>query len=120
MNKFLDSDWITKECSFSVTPVQSCNTSANYKWILKPTRANHIRAVDRKKHNKTKWRPLSQGLNRTKTYLIPAKFCGINENNKYVNQSTSNLTFGQHRRGSTKLLKAYNRVFPYATVHYEG
>ena len=35
MQKLLDSDWITKECSFSVTPVQSCNTcSANYKWVL--------------------------------------------------------------------------------------
>ena len=34
MQKLLDSDWITKECSFYVTPVKSCNISANYKWVL--------------------------------------------------------------------------------------
>ena len=52
--------------------------------------------------------------------LIQAKFIRINENSKYISQSTRNWKFGQHKRGLTKLLKAYNRGFPYATVHNEG
>ena len=55
-----------------------------------------------------------------KIYLIHAKFCRIKENDKYINQSTSNWTIGQHKRGLTKLLKAYNRGFPYAAVRNEG
>ena len=47
----------------------------------------------------------------SKNDLIHAKFCRINENDKYINESTSNWTFGQH-----KLLKAYNREFSHATV----
>ena len=30
----MNSDWLTKECSFPVTRVQICDTSANYKWFL--------------------------------------------------------------------------------------
>ena len=32
--KLLNSDWLRKECSSSVTRVQTCDTSANYKWFL--------------------------------------------------------------------------------------
>ena len=32
--KLLNSDWLRKECSSSVTRMQTCNTSANYKWFL--------------------------------------------------------------------------------------
>ena len=32
--KLPNSDWLRKECSSSVTRVQTCNTSANYKWFL--------------------------------------------------------------------------------------
>ena len=39
---------------------------------------------------------------------------------KYKNQSTSNWKIGQHKRGLTKRVKAYNQGFPYATVRYDG
>ena len=61
--------------------------------------------------NKTKWGPLSEGLERAKNILIHAKFEQFNENNKCINQSTSNWTFMQHKRGFTKLLKGTNRRF---------
>ena len=32
--KLLNSDWLRKECNSSVTRVQTCNTSANYKRFL--------------------------------------------------------------------------------------
>ena len=44
-----------------------------------------------------------------KHILIQAKFSRINENNKYISQSTRNWKFGQHNRG-----------FSYATVRNEG
>ena len=54
---------------------------------------------------------------REKHILIQAKFSRINRNNKYISQSTRNWKFGQHK---TKLLKATNRGFSYATVRNEG
>ena len=58
-------------------------------------RANQIRAVDRPNNNETKWRPLWEGLERTKT-LIHVKFDRYKENNKDINQSTITWTFRQH------------------------
>ena len=55
-----------------------------------------------------------------KHILIQAKISQINENNKYIGQSTMNWTFGQHKCGLTKLLKATNRGFSYATARNEG
>ena len=46
-----------------------------------------------------------------KTYLIHAKFCRINDNNKYINQSTSNWTSGQHKRGLIE--NAHLSPYPY-------
>ena len=80
-----------------------------------------IKLIDRKvaKVRQTKWRPLSQGLERTKT-AINAEFDRFNENYQCINQCTSNWTFVQHKRGSTKLLKATNRGFSFATARKEG
>ena len=77
--------------------------------------------IDRKVPNwrQTKWRPLSEGLERTKT-SINAKLDRFNENYQSINQCTSNWMFVQHKRGSTKLLKASNRGFSFATAHKEG
>ena len=79
-----------------------------------------IKLIDRKvaKARQTKWRPLSECLERTKT-AINAKFDRFNENYQCINQCTSNWTFVQHKRGSTKLLKATNRGFPFATARKE-
>ena len=44
-----------------------------------------------------------------KNILIHVKFDRYKENNKYINQSTSNWTFGQQKWGLAKLLKATNR-----------
>ena len=52
-----------------------------------------------------------------KNILIHVKFDQYNENNKYINQSTSNWTFGRHKRILAKLLT--NRGFSYATVRNE-
>ena len=81
-------------------------------------RANQIRAVDWTntiKQNGGRCRKVW----REQKHLIHAKVCRINENNKYINESTSKWTFGQHKRGFTKLLKAYKREFPHATVRNE-
>ncbi len=56
----------------------------------------------------------------SKNITIHEKFDRFNESYKYVNQSTSNWTFVQHKRGLTKLLKATNRGFSYATARKEG
>ena len=79
-----------------------------------------IKLIDRKvaKARQTKWRLLSEGLEITKT-SINAKFDRFNENYQCINQCTSNWTFVQHKRGSTKLLKATNRGFSFATVKKE-
>ena len=119
IQQLLDSDWLKKECSFYVTPVQSCNTSANYKWVLIGSKTIEAKLEPIRLKLLT-GQTVSEGLERAKTYLIHAKVSQINENDKYINESTSNWTFGQHERGFTKLLQAYNREFPHATVRYEG
>ncbi len=43
----------------------------------------------------------------------------FNESYKYINQSTRNWTFVQHKRGFTKVRKAANRGFSYATARKE-
>ena len=80
-----------------------------------------IKLIDRKaaKVRQTKWRPLSEDLERAKT-SINAKLDRLNENYQCINQYTSNWTFVQHKRGSTKLLKATNRGFSFATARKEG
>ena len=57
-----------------------------------------IKLIDRKvaKARQTKWRPLSERLERTKT-SINAKFDRFNENYQCINQCTSNWTFVQHK-----------------------
>ncbi len=47
------------------------------------------------------------------------KFYQFNESYKYINQSTRNWTFVQHKRDFTKLLKATNRGFSYGTARKE-
>ena len=58
----------------------------------------------------------SEGLKRTKT-SINAKLDRFNENCQCINQYISNWT---NKRGSTKLLKATNRGFSFATARKEG
>ena len=64
------------------------------------------RAVDRTNRNKTATAVERFGGNTEKHISIDAKFSRINENEKYISQSTRNWTFGQHKCGLTKLLKA--------------
>ena len=54
-----------------------------------------------------------------KNILIHVKFDRYKENNKDINQSIITWTFGQHKQGLAKLLKATNRGFSYATVRNE-
>ena len=49
-------------------------------------------------------------LGGSKNILIHAKFDRFTKNNKYINQSTSNWTLGQHKRDLMNLLKATNSV----------
>ena len=58
--KLLNSDWLRKECSFSVTRVQTCNTSANYKcfligWKHKRNHQEPIRLELFSQQNSRKW-----------------------------------------------------------------
>ena len=80
-----------------------------------------MRAVDRINRNKMA-AAVRKVWREQKHILIQAKFSRINENNKYihVSQGTRNWKFGQHKSGLTKLLKATNRGFSYATVRNEG
>ena len=78
-----------------------------------------MRAVDRIKQKQNGGRCLKVWREQ-KHILIQAKFSRISENNKYISQSTRNWKFGQHKSGLTKLLKATNRGFSYATVRNEG
>ncbi len=55
----------------------------------------------------------------SKDITIHEKFDRFNESEKYLNQSTRNWTFVQHKRGSTKLLKPTNCGFSYATARKE-
>ena len=103
-----------------------CNTGANYKWALigskdnrNPTRANQVRAVDKINRNKMAV-VVGKDWREQKHILIQAKLSRINGNNKYINQSTRNWKFGQHKSGLTKPLKATYRGFSYATVRNEG
>ena len=52
-----------------------------------------------------------------KNILIHVKFDRYKENNKYINQSTSNWTFGQHKWGLAKLLKATRKFFKDYKLH---
>ena len=72
-------------------------------------RANQIRAVDRTKQQRNKMAAAVGRFGENKKILIHVKFDRCKENTKYINQSTSNWTFGQHRWGLAKLLKATNR-----------
>ena len=78
-----------------------------------------MRAVDKINRNKMA-AAVGKVLREQKHILIQAKFRRINGNNKYISQSTRNWKFGQHKSGLTKLLKATNRGFSYATVRNEG
>ena len=72
------------------------------------------------KARQTKSWPLSEGLERTKT-SANAKLDRFNRNRQCINQCTSNWTFVQHKRGSSKLFnKATNRGFSFATARKEG
>ena len=106
--------------STSINPKQCRKlklSAKRWNWVQKV----EIKLIDRKvaKARQTKWRPLSEGLERAKT-AINAKFDRFNENQQCINQCTSNWTFVQHKRGSTKLLKATNRGFSFATARKEG
>ena len=79
-----------------------------------------MRAVDRINRTKMAAAVGRFGESNFKHILIQEKFSRINENNKYISQSTRNWKFGQHKSGLTKLLKATNRGFSYATVRNEG
>ena len=74
-----------------------------------------IKLTDRKvaEAHQTKWRPLSEGLERKTS--SNAKLDQFNENYQLIN-----WTFVQQRRGSTKLMKATNRGFSFATARKEG
>ena len=57
-----------------------------------------IRAVDRTKQQRNKMAATVGRFGENKnTVLIHVKFDRYKENNKYINQSTSNWTFGQHK-----------------------
>ena len=60
-------------------------------------RANQIRAVDRTKQQRNKMAAAVGRFGENKNILIHVKFDRYKENNKYINQSTSNWTFGQHK-----------------------
>ena len=78
-----------------------------------------MRAVDRINRNKMA-AAVGKVRREEKHILIQATFSRINENNKYISQSTRNWKIGQHKSGLTKLLKPTNRGFSYATVRNEG
>ena len=79
-----------------------------------------MRAVDKINRNKMA-AAVGKVWREQKHILIQAKFSRINGNNKYISQRTRNWKkFGQHKSGLTKLLKATNRGFSYATVCNEG
>ena len=78
-----------------------------------------MRAVDKINRNKMA-AAVEKVWREQKHILIQAKFSRINGNNKYISQSTRNWKFEQHKSGLTKLLKATNRGFSYATVRNEG
>ena len=99
------------------TRAQNCVTIKNNR---KSTRANQVRAVDKINRNKMA-AAVGKLWREQKHILIQAKFSQIKYgNNKYINQSNRNRKFGQHKSGFTKLLKATNRGFSYATVRNEG
>ncbi len=72
----------------------------------------------RPKQNGGRCRSVWESKKSAKT-TIREKFDRFNEIYKYINQSTRNWTFVQHKRGFTKLLKATNRGFSYATPRKE-
>ena len=78
-----------------------------------------MRAVDRINRNKMA-AAVGKVWREQKHILSQTKFSRINENNKYISQSTRNWKFEQHKIGLTKLLKATDRGFSYATVRNEG
>ena len=110
----------------------SCNTGSKYVtrvqitnglWLAqkqqKPNESQSDESCwqDKQKQNGGRCRKVWRVL---KHFLIRAKFSLINENNKSISQSTRNWKSGQHKWGLTKLLKATNRGFFYATVRNEG
>ena len=77
----------------------------------KPTGTKQIWPVDRtntSKENDGCCRKVWRGQI---TYLIHAKFGRINENNKYINQSTSNWPVGQHKRARLLPKKIFREPF---------
>ena len=51
------------------------------------------------RQDKHKLRSLSEGLEREQKHIfIQANFSRINENDKYISQSTMNWTFGLHKK----------------------
>ena len=81
-----------------------CNTGAKLQMgsdLLKKnnrnsTRANQVRAVDKKNRNKMA-AAVGKVWKEQKHILIHAKLSRINGNNKYISQSTRNWKFGQHK-----------------------
>ena len=80
-----------------------------------------IKLIDRKfaETRQNKMAAAVGGFRESKNLSIHAKLDRFNEN-KNINQNTSNWTFVQHRRSFTKLLKATNLGFSYATSRKEG
>ena len=108
--KLLNSDWLRKECSSSVTRVQTCNTTANYKWSLigwKHKRTNQIRAdlttnlrknghgsqqttIFRKQNNNRKVKKIFQKPEHSKKYVFLAK---------WIENSVLREKYSQQNRG---------------------
>ncbi len=109
--------------STSINPKQCRKlklSAKSWNWVQKV----EIKLIDRKvgKRAKTKWRPMLECLREQKSsnnITIHETFDQFNERYKYINQSTRNWTYVQHKRGFTKLLKATNRGFTYATARKE-
>ena len=82
--------------------VQKREKTEHSDWLINKgthrVRANQIRAVDRTKQQRNKMAAdLERRFGENKNILIHVKFDRYKENNKYINQSTSNWTFGQHK-----------------------
>ena len=79
--------------------VQKREKTEKSDWLINKgtQRANQIRAVDRTKQQRNKMAAAVGRFGENKNILIHVKFDRYKENNKYINQSTSNWTFGQHK-----------------------
>ena len=117
MQKFQQAHWL-RACQLIANSAESWNWVQKDEIECRKLKLSWLTGKPRKRAKQNGGR--CRRVWREQILQFNAKLDRFNENYQCINWYTSNWTFVQHKRGSTKLLKATNRGFSFATARKDG